>query len=248
MNSDKTEFVIISSPHFMDTCKSFSLQIGKSVVIPSENARNLGVMFDSNLNMKKQVTTACKAAFFQLRKIGAIRKYLTDDFTAQLVHAFVTSRLDYCNSLLVGLPSVTLAKLQKVQNSAARIITRNKKHEHITPILLNLHWLPVLLRIEYKILLLTYRAMNDLAPTYLQELIHTYNPSRCLRSSSQGLLHCPKSRLTTYGDRAFSVAAPKFWNSLPLDLRCSDNLISFKTSLKTLLYKRFLANPSVYIS
>lgn len=248
MNEDKTEFVVVSSPHFMNALKTLSLSIGNITVVPSDNARNLGVLFDSHLNMKKHITSICRSAFVHLRKIGAVRKFLSDVCTAQLVHAFVTSRLDYCNSLLAGLPNSSLGKLQKVQNTAARIITRTKKYDHITPILIDLHWLPISLRVEYKILLLTFRAIRGLAPAYLTELIAPYNPSRCLRSSSHNLLQCPKSRLATYGDRAFCVVAPKLWNSLPLDLRSTDSLNSFKSGLKTVFFERFIQNPSAFIA
>ena len=247
MNDDKTEFIVICSPHFLNTFDQVTVTVGKTIINPSHSARNLGVIFDSNLNMKKQVSSICRSAFGQLRKIGSIRKFLTDDSTAQLIHAFVTSRLDYCNSLLAGLPDLTIAKLQKVQNVAARILTRTRKFDHISPILIDLHWLPVPLRIEYKLHLLTYRALNGSAPIYLTELLHPYVPSRTLRSASDNLLTPIRTKLSTYGDRAFSAVAPRLWNDLPIHIRTAESLTVFKSSLKTHLFKMFLDNPHLYV-
>ncbi len=105
--------------------------------------------------------------------------------------AFVTSRLDYCNALLGGCPASSINKLQIVQNAAARVLTRSRKYDNITQILQSLHWLPIKFRISYKILLLNYKAINDLAPAYLTNLLSRYNPTRSLRSQNSGLLVVP---------------------------------------------------------
>ena len=129
------------------------------------------------------------------------------DNTKILVHAFITCKLDNC--LLYGLPSYLIHRLQLVQNCVARLIMCRNKYDHITPILKELHWIPVQQRIIFKILLITYKALNDLAPIYISNLLNKYVPIRQLRSSSQYLLNVPSSNLKTYGDRAFSVCAPK---------------------------------------
>ncbi len=133
----------------------------------------------------------------------------------KLVHAFLTTRLDYCNALLAGCPASSINKLQIVQNAAARVLTRSRKYDHITLILQSLHWLPIKFCISYKILLLTYKALNDLAPAYLTNLLSRYNPTRSLRSQNSGLLVLPKIAKFTKGGRTFSYLAPKLWNSLP---------------------------------
>lgn len=239
LNDDKTEFLVISSPYYQNSFTKTHLRIGNTIISPSKTARNLGVMFDNVLNMNDHITSICKSASFQLYKIGKIRNYLTQEAAAQLIHAFVTSRLDYCNSLLSGLPLASLYRLQRIQNIAARILTRTKKFDHITPVLKSLHWLPIHLRIKFKILLLCYRTINGLAPSYLSDLLTPYKQSRTLRSSSKSLLVVPKSRLKTYGDRSFASAAPLLWNGLPMDIREASSLEAFKSHLKTHLYSSF---------
>ena len=115
---------------------------------------------------------------------------------------------------------------------------RVRKYEHITPILHSLHWLPVSTRIDYKVLLLTHKCINGHAPPYLQELITPQTSTRTLRSTSSSLLRVPNTKLRTMGDRAFCSAAPRLWNGLPDHLRATQTLDSFKTGLKTLLFKK----------
>ena len=140
---------------------------------------------------------------------------------------------------MYGLPKCLIKKTQLVQTTAARIVSCTKKHDHITPVLKMLHWLPIQQRIEFKILLLTYKALNGLAPAYLKELITVYCPNRPLRSADSMLLQIPatsSTNLTRYSDRAFSKAAPVLWNKLPTDIRKLTTVQSFKNKLKTHLF------------
>ncbi len=150
----------------------------------------------------------------------------------------MTSRLDCCNSLLGGCPASSIDKLQIVQNAAARVLTRSRKYDHITPILRSLHWLPIKFRISYKILLLTYKALNDLAPAYLASLLSCYNPTRSLRSQNSGLLVVPRIEKSTKRGRTFLYLAPKLWNSLPDNVQGSDTRSLFKSRLKTHLFSQ----------
>ena len=154
---------------------------------------------------------------------------------ATIIHALVTSRLDNGNSLLAGLSEQQLKKLQLAQNAAARCLTRKRKYDHITPILKDLHWLPVRQRIQFKIILLTWKSLNGTASQYIAEILQLYNSNRTLRSSDKHLLHIPRTS-SMVGDRAFSVVAPTLWNSLPINLRCCVSLQTFKNMLKTHLY------------
>ena len=238
INDDKTEFLVLSSPR-AHVNKDLSLQIGGASIVPSSKCRNLGVVFDQHMTMDAQVANVAKCMMFHLRSIAKIRHLITDIATIQLVHALVTSRLDYCNSLLYGLPDSLIGKLQRVQNIAARIVTRSKQRCHITPILHNLHWLPVKSRIIFKILLLTFHSIHGTAPKYLKDMVTCYTPSRDLRSSSKDLLVIPNVRLKTYGERCFEYGAAKEWNLLPDELRECTNLNTFKTKLKTHLFRKY---------
>lgn len=139
--------------------------------------------------------------------------------------------------LLAGASKSILNKLQWEQNSAARILTRTRHRDHIKPILETLHCLPVKFRVDFKILMLTYKALNGLAPQYLSELLIPYIPARNLRSADASLLVVPVTYLKTMGDRAFSSVAPKLWNSLPSEIRNAPSLKMFKSSLKTYYFK-----------
>ena len=179
--------------------------------------------------------------FFYLHNIRRIKRYLSRDSLLTLVHAFITSRLDYCNALLYGLPKEQIAKLQRVQNAAARLIMDIGKYSHITPALYELHWLPVLARIQFKILLLAFKAIHGLAPVYISNLLvikrkSSYN----IRSNSGILLEPPRGKmLSTLGERAFQAAAPHLWNELPLKLRTIESVEIFKNSIKTFLFRQF---------
>ena len=135
--------------------------------------------------------------------------------------ALVISRVVYCNALVYGVPKRLLYKLQRVQNTAARVITRVSRRQHITPVLQTLHWLPVTYRVQYKLLTLTYRALHDEAPTYIKALLNVNQPARALRSNNAMLLHVPRSKTVRYGNRAFATAAPALWNKLPANIRTS---------------------------
>ena len=237
-NDSKTEVIHVSSK-FLTSPSLPKISIGDSAIDFANSAKSLGVTLDKSLDMKKHVKNIVSAASFAIYRIGQLRKYLDRQSTERLIHAFVSSRIDCCNSLLYGLPSTEISKLQRVQNSAARLVSLSKKRDHVTPILQELHWLPVQYRIDYKIALLTFKALNGMAPSYLGELLTRYIPSCKLRSSSGLLLRHPKKRKTMYyGDRSFSAAAPKIWNNLPADIRSLTSLDPFKKALKTFIFKK----------
>ena len=233
LNDDKTEFILLGSLQQLQKITDVKIRIGDSVVTPVKQVRNLGTVMDSPLTLSPHVSSVVRSSSFQIRNLGRIRKYLTPETTEQLVHSFITSRLDIGNSILFGLTKDQIQRLQLIQNTAARLVTRTKLSAHITPVLSDLHWLPVHFRLQYKLLLLTYRAINGQSPSYISELLHPYNPSRSgLRSANKHLLVEQKS-FRSWGDRSFAVAAPRLWNSLPDRIRVCPTLQSFKTALKT---------------
>ena len=243
LNGDKTEVMIIGPKVAKSKINVDKIEIDCSQIdiITSGSVRNLGVILDSELSMNDQVTQLCKSAHFHLRNISKIRHLLDTDSTKLLINSFFTSRLDYCNSLLTGIPSYQIARLQKLQNKAARIITRTKLTEHIQPVLKRLHWLPVEYRINFKVLCFVYKCKSGTAPAYIQELIHAHNPTRPLRSSSLSNYIVPRSR-SGFAARSFSSCGPSLWNSLPQTIRTASSFSAFKRSLKTHLFT--LAFPS----
>ena len=237
LNDEKTEVVLFRSRHRVPALHSVQVKVGDVFVESVPCVRNLGVMMDNSLTMEKHVNTVCKSAYFQLRKIKHIRHCLTEGVTKTLVQALVTSRIDYCNALLVGLPKKLLQRLQKVQNTSARIVTKTPRQCHITPILRDLHWLPVDSRIKYKILVHTFQALHGSSPVYLSDTLHRYEPARMLRSQNSLQLNIPRARTASYGARAFQSASPALWNTLPNYLKKSETLSSFKSRLKTHLFE-----------
>ena len=236
-NTSKTEVLHFTS-RFLDVDSITHVTIGNSVKELTSEARDLGVILDHHLKMSSHINNICKSASYSLRRIGQIRRYLNTASTEKLVHAFITSKLDYCNSLIYGLPDKDLIKLQRIQNSAARLVTLTKKFEHVTSILQTLHWLPVKKRIVFKILLLTFKVLNGQAPSYLSDLLVVNRPVRALRSNSDNStrLVTPLYRTETYGGRAFSSCAPRLWNQLPPALRSNMTIDVFKKQLKTFLF------------
>ncbi|KAL9951813.1 hypothetical protein ACROYT_G044545 [Oculina patagonica] len=237
MNRDKTELLVLKARH-RPLPPLTSISVCDEDIDLSSKARNIGVIFDTSMSMENHITAICKSAFYHLRNISRIRKYLSFHTAEMLVHAFVSSRLDFCNSLLFGLPKQTLKKLQHVQNVAARIVTLTRKCEHITPVLYNLHWLPIEERIIFKLLLITFKCLMGLAPTYLSDMIKRYVPRRNLRSMNGHRLDDVAYNLRSYGFRAFSVASPQLWNALPLEIRSCNGISEFKRKLKTHLFRK----------
>ncbi len=162
-NSEKTEVLIIGPKNHTSNNLEHCLTLDGCSIDSSSSVRNLGVLFDSNLSFDSHVSSICKTAFFHLKNISKLRTMLSVSNAEMLIHAFITSRVDYCNALLGGCSACLINKLQMVQNAAARVLTRARKYDHISPVLSTLHWLPIKHRIYFKILLITYKALNGLA-------------------------------------------------------------------------------------
>uniref|UniRef100_A0A8C5AGY4 Reverse transcriptase domain-containing protein n=1 Tax=Gadus morhua TaxID=8049 RepID=A0A8C5AGY4_GADMO len=232
LNEEKTEIIVFGSKteRLKVTQHLHSLSLKTSI-----KARNLGVIMDSDLHFDSHIKSVTKSAYYHLKNVARLRGLMSTEDLQKLVHAFITSKLDYCNGLLTGLPKQTLRKLQLVQNAAARVLTKTKKFDHITPILKSLHWLPVGQRIDFKIMLLTYKSLHGLGPKYLTDMLPLHQPSRPLRSSETNLLIIPRVN-TKHGKAGFSYYATNSWNKLPEDLRLAPTLSTFKTKLKTFMF------------
>ena len=155
MNRDKTELLLIGPNHKVNPSINGIHAAGEYIEV-SNNVRNIGVIFYSHVNLEKHVMNTCKTAFYHFRNMAKIRNCLSQDNVETLVHAFISSKLDFCNALLYGLPQSVIDRLQYVQNCAARLVTRTRSSEHTKQVLRRLHWIPVRQRITYKILLLAY--------------------------------------------------------------------------------------------
>ena len=238
-NDTKTEFLIIGTRQQLAKVSIDSIGVGDADIRPAQNVRNLGSWFDKHMSMDVHVGKVCSKAFRGLYNIRQIRKFLSIESTKTLVHAFVTSLLDYCNSLLFGIPQYQTKRLQRVLNAAARITCFTPRCSHITPVLMHLHWLPIKFRVEFKIALLVYKALNGMAPDYIADLLlEKPDCSYQLRSNDQRLLFIPKTRAKTLGNRAFAHAGPSTWNKLPYNIRNSKSIDNFKSQLKTFLFKK----------
>ena len=234
MNDSKTEMIAFAPPH---AClPALSITVGSEVHFSTPSVRNLGLVMDAYLSMDLHIAKTCQTGYFQLRTIRSVQHVLPTEALERLVHAFITVRLDYCNAVLVGISGKSLYKLQLLQNSAARVVSRTNKYEHITPVLKNLHWLPVKQRIDYKVLILAYKALHGLSPGYIADMLTRYTPTRTLRSKDSNLLVVPRVRLKAAGHRSFHFAAPVLWSNLPEKLRQCSSLSLFKSHLKTHLF------------
>ena len=245
LNDSKTELMLVTSKrskhlHNLPT----SITIGNAQIPFKHSVKNLGFTLDCHLTMNAHVSNIARTCYYELRRLASIRRFLTSTATATLVSAFVLSRIDYCNSLLFGSTNDVTSHLQRIQNYAARVIFRLPMSSSITMHLKSLHWLPVKVRSTYKIACLCYHCHSSTAPSYVTDMLHK-KPlhTRNTRSSSytMPLLNRPAHSKATLGDRSFSLASSSVWNSIPNDVRCAPSLSSFKSRLKTYLFR------SVYI-
>uniref|UniRef100_A0A0F8AHH6 Putative RNA-directed DNA polymerase from transposon X-element n=1 Tax=Larimichthys crocea TaxID=215358 RepID=A0A0F8AHH6_LARCR len=207
LNLSKTELLVI--PAHESICHDFNLKIGTVTITPNHAAKNLGV----------------------------IRPYLTQYAAQLLIQATVSSRLDYCNSLLAGLPACAIKPLQMVQNAAARLVFNQPKRSHVTPLFSDLHWLPVAARIKHKALTLAYKTISGSAPAYLSALLKAHVPTRALRSAHTNRLVVPSPLAKRGYSKLFSVVVPKWWNDLPTATRTATSLSTFKKLVKTFLFQ-----------
>ena len=212
--------------------------LGNAQIPFKQSVKNLGFTLDCHLTMNAHVSNISQTCYFVLRRLASIRGFLTSTATATLVSAFVLSRIDYCNSLLFGSTHDVTSHLQRIQNYAARVILRLPKSSSITTHLKSLHWLPFKVRSTYKIACLYCHSSTALS--YVVDMLHkkpSHTHITCSSSYTMPLLNRPAHSKATIGDRSFSFASSSVWNSIPNDVRCTPSLSSFKSRLKTYLFR-----------
>ena len=237
LNDTKTEFFLIYSPRQLNLVTDVKLKIGVSEIKPSTSIKNLGITFDPHMKMDFHVSLLCRTVNFHLRNIARIRRFIDQDTCAHAVRSLVLSRLDYGNSLLGGISSSSVKRLQKLQNRAARLVFGVNRRTSASPLLRHLHWLPVQQRIDFKILLHVYKCVNSLGPQYLSDTVSLYHCARSgLRSSTDTTRLSTQNNKRAIGATAFSYIGPKLWNKLPVSIRTARSVQSFKKLLKTYLF------------
>ena len=231
INPDKTEILLLLPNNLKDMHTINGTFIDDKCIRFSEKAKNLGFIFDKYLNMNAHVTDVVAYCYKLLGDVGRIRNLLSIKQTELLVHAVVSSRLDYCNVLLLGVNKDVIQMFQKVQNAGARLVARIPKFKSARNTLIDLHWLRVEARVIFKLLLFVFKCVNGQAPSTISDLITVKNPETVLLKES--------NLQTKYGRRSFSYCAPKYWNCLPLNLRQTRNVTGFKSMTKYFLFNNF---------
>ena len=235
LNPTKSEILFMGTRQQVDKVSCSEVEVLGCKIVPRDDIKSLGVRLDKNLTFNKHVDETCKSIHYHSRALRHIRGNLNVDTAKTIACAIGSSRLDYCNGIMQGISGTNMIKLQRAQNTLARIVVGCRRNEHITPVLRRLHWLPVKQRITFKIATLVQKVRTTQQPAYLADLLNSYRPERALRSSNQGLLEIPRTR-TVIAAKAFSVCAPAIWNNLPQNIRNSDSISGFRRSLKTHLF------------
>ena len=233
----RLNFVVAASAHNLCNLPNVQLNVGSTLISPSETIRNLGVIFDHRMSMSHHISHICSTVTFYLRNIARIRRFIDQSACHNDVRSLVLSCIDYCNGLLSSIPSTQLDRVQRLQNWAAQLVFQVSRDHPSQPLLNSLHWLPLKQRIIFKLLLFVYKILNNQAPKYLDTCLNLYTPTRSLRSSSDPLRLTYSVTSTLAGDRTFTVSASEYWNDLPLTVRQSSSVSVFRKALKTHLFK-----------
>ena len=243
LNSSKSQVIIFAPSNLADQIYIDEIKLRDGCRIPvSTMVTNLGVKFDTQLSFSPHINAICSQSYKLLRNLASVRKFLSSDELRLLVQSIIVSRIDNCNSLLYGVLVQNINKLQKLQNACARVIFGRKKRDHVSPLLRELHWLPIRQRIIFKILLFVFKFYQNSAPIYIMELLHK-------SERDEFILNVPRTN-THYGDRAFSNCAPRLWNALPLQIRASNTMSYFRSHLKHHLFANFdtyISHTNIYI-
>ena len=235
-----TEYIMFGSQQQLTKINPEPLHAGPDLIELSNRVKYLGALLDNTLSFDPHVSSKVQKAVANFIKIKSIHKYITQEACTTLLLMLCMSHLDYLNAVLYGIPNKTLNKHQRIQNMCAKLALCKSKYDSSTEPLKTLHWLPIQQQIEFKILVLTHKCINNSAPRYLQDLFSIKAQNRVnMRSCSMGvLLNIPTVKQTTFTARSFRYIAPRLWNSLPTNIRGTNNLDKFKALIKTNLFQK----------
>ena len=239
LNDEKTEFFIAAHQQDQDRLSGLTLQLDEdNKFSASSTVRNLGVVFDTKMQMSDQVSAICRAVNFHLSNLWRIRRFIDKDTCAHAARTLIINRLDYCNSLLYGISKNDINRLQRLQNKAAKLVFALGRREHVTPLLKDLHWLRMEERIKFKVLLHIFKCLHDQNPSYLKEAMVLYTPGHAGLRSNDDTTKLVESRHAplVIGNRSFFKAGPRLWNSIPAVIRSVQSMEIFKKQLKTHLF------------
>ena len=209
IKSEVIQFTAVRGRDKVDDVPSVGLS--NAIIQPASSIRSLGVTLDRKLSFDQHVNNTFRSCYHHIRAVRHIRESLPDEVAKTVACSVIGSRLDYCNALLSGMSKSNITKLQRVQNTLARVVLRRRKFECITPALKELHWLPVQYRVTFKTAVLVHSMKNTGQPAYLRQLLQDYEPVRSLRSSTKNL-NCKTAAGTVLTSRGFRHSAVYVWN------------------------------------
>ena len=227
MNSTKTDFILIGNEKQNQKCETKSINVAGEIVHKTSEIKYLGVQLDESLSMKSHIANKCRVAMLNIQRIKCIRPLLSIETCQTLVQGLVISHLNYANATLAGLPSYLIGRVQKFQNIAAKLTLNKNKFDCSTECMKESHWLPIRVRIKFKVLMLVYKCLQNKALLYRRNLIKKRECRRKgLRSSEDDLMlvEVPRTLKKTYAGRSFSVYGPELWNKLSYNIRSQNTL------------------------
>ena len=228
INEDKTEFIIFHNNK--ELIRSYSLQVEDNSIKISNSTKILGVSFDQKMTLNQHITSNCKSTYFQTRRINSIRQYLTSN-AVKHEQSIVISRLDYCNIVCIVLPMKSIHRLQLAQNAAARVVKRTPKRKHMTPVLRDLHWLPIITPVQFKILLPVFKSLYCEAPSYVCDLLNLLNdPNRQMKSANTSSLVPNRNETITFGKQLKDTASASLWSFLRMSINLNNLIINLRNS------------------
>ena len=242
LNPSKTEVIWLGSSRRLKHCPMDALNIAGVLIKPSSYVRDLGVYVDGDLSLEAHISQISRTCFYHLRQLRVVRRSLTTDSAHSLIRALVHSRVDYCNGVLAGLPQTQINRLQSILRAAARLVLQLPGWASVSNLMrVQLHWLSIPQRIQFKLCSVVYRCLHNTAPIYLRDLcvpISSFEGRSHLRSATAGDLRIPSTKTVTIGRRGFFVAGPAAWNNLSTTLKDFKLTFSaFKRLLKIELFK-----------